>query len=308
MTDTTHGSPVRIGIIGGTGLGELLGEEAGETHLPDTPFGKPSAPIVRTTWNGVEIALLQRHGPGHPLNPSQVPYRANIYALKQLGVTHILASGATGSLREEIRPGHLVIPDQIIDKTCKRPNTFYERCAVHVEFAEPFCPVTRRWLLEAAKRLPPPPEGDTAAIVHDGGTYVCMEGPAFSTRAESEMHRAWGGDLIGMTAMPEAKLAREAEIAYALIAMPTDYDCWRPHDPDKPQQALLEEIMGNLRLATQRNLALMKEALKDLSILEHERSPAHTALKLAIWSDKSRIPEDEMQKLMPLWGKYFVSA
>ena len=301
MTETN----LRIGIIGGSGLGALLGEHEGEVHVVETPFGKPSGPILRTQWEGVEVALLQRHGPGHVLGPSQVPYRANIYALKKLGVTHLLASGATGSLREELRPGDLVIADQLIDKTHRRAGTFFEQSAVHVEMAEPFCPVMRRWLQSAAAKLS---KGKDAPRVHDGGTYVCMEGPAFSTRAESEMHRAWGGDLIGMTAMPEAKLAREAEMAYALIAMPTDYDSWRPHDAGRPQQALLEEITANLRRATANNLALIKEAIRDVSLLTAEPSPAHAALKLAIWSDKDAIPEDELEKLLPIWGKYFVSG
>jgi len=192
--------PLRIGIIGGTGLEEALGD-AGDGQkkqlTPDTPFGPAASPITLTQWQGVDIALLQRHGPGHLLNPSAVPYRANIFALKSVGVTHIIASGATGSLRVQIKPGDLVIVDQVIDKTYTRANTFYEGAAVHVEMGEPFCPVMRKWLLEAATKL-------VDVTVHDGGTYVCMEGPAFSTRAESHMHRAWGGDLIGMTCMPEA--------------------------------------------------------------------------------------------------------
>lgn len=292
---------LRIGIIGGSGLGQALAGEAGDRREIDTPFGAPSGPVITTAWSGVEIAILQRHGPGHVHNPSSVPYRANIYALKSLGCTHILASGATGSLREEVRPGHLVIADQVIDKTHKRAGTFYEKAAVHVEFAEPFCPVMRRWLLAAAPQL----EGVT---VHDRGTYVCMEGPAFSTRAESHMHRAWGGDLIGMTAMPEAKLAREAELPYALIALPTDYDCWRPHSTASggaSQQQLLEEILGNLRTATERSVALIKAALSDVSILRNEPSPAWEALKLAIWSDKSKIPTEEVRRLSVLWGRYF---
>ncbi|QDU32581.1 S-methyl-5'-thioadenosine phosphorylase [Poriferisphaera corsica] len=304
-------SNIKIGIIGGTGLGDKLGLETGQTVNPDTPFGKPSSPIIHTTWEGVDIYLLQRHGIGHIHNPSAVPYRANIFALKQLGVTHILASGATGSLREEYRPGDLVIVDQIIDKTYKRTNTFFERAAVHVEFADPFCSTMRNWLLNATKYLPsnqalenndaPKPQNIT---VHAKGTYVVMEGPAFSTRAESHMHRAWGGDLIGMTAMPEAKLAREAEIAYAMIAMPTDYDCWRPHEVSS-KQALLEEIIGNLNRATTNNIALIKAALRDLTILESEPCPAHAALAMGIWSHKDKIPADEINKLQVLWGKYF---
>ncbi len=295
---------MRIGIIGGSGLGDALGPESGEAQNIDTPFGAPSSPIVLTQWHGADIAILQRHGPGHVLSPSQVPYRANIYALKTLGVTHIVASGATGSLRENIQPGDLVIADQVIDKTCKRANTFYEDAAVHVEFAEPFCPVLRRWLLDAKRGDSSLPASKDVRI-HDRGTYVCMEGPAFSTKAESHMHRAWGGDLIGMTCMPEAKLAREAEIAYALIALPTDYDCWKPHESDAPPQQLLAEIIGNLQKASNAGIELIKAALADVSALESTPSPAHDALKLAIWSDKSKIHPAQVERLSVLWGRYF---
>ncbi len=287
-----------IGIIGGSGLGEALGSEQGDPRVVDTPFGPPSSPIVLTSWHGVEVAILQRHGPGHVFNPSRVPYRANLFALKKLGVTHVIASGATGSLRDEIQPGDLVVPDQIIDKTYHRANTFFEHAAVHIEFAQPFCPVMRQWLLDAASRLP-------QIKVHTSGTYVCMEGPAFSTRAESELHRRWGGDLIGMTACPEAKLAREAQLAYALIAMPTDYDSWRPHNPNKPRQDLLQEIIGNLKTATQRNIELIRAALQDTTHLRDRPSPAHDALKLAIWSDKTAIDPGEVERLHVLWGEYF---
>ncbi len=296
----TSSDGIRIGIIGGSGLGDALGAEAGETVQIDTPFGKPSSPITLADWDGVEVAILQRHGIGHTLNPSAVPYRANIYAMKSLGVTHILASGATGSLREEIAPGDLVLVDQLIDKTYNRANPFDEHAAVHVELSQPFCQVMRNWLCEAAKRL-------DGVRVHEQGTYIVMEGPAFSTQAESNMHRseAFGGDLIGMTAMPEARLAREAEIAYAMIAMPTDYDCWKPHDPSASSQALLEEIIGNLQKATKANVALMKEALRDTSALANTPSPAHTALALGIWSDKSKLDQAEVKRLEVLWGKYF---
>ena len=200
-----------IGIIGGTGLGDTLGTVGkGQTHNIDTPFGRPSAPILTTEIGGIEVALLSRHGEGHVLNPSTVPYRANIFAMKKLGVTRIIASGAVGSLREEIAPRDLVLPDQAIDRTFRRPGTFFEGLAVHVEMAAPFCPALRVALTSAATTLP--------VKVHLRGTYVCMEGPQFSTRAESEMHRQWGGDIIGMTVMPEAKLAREAEICYASLA------------------------------------------------------------------------------------------
>ncbi len=287
-----------IGLIGGSGLGEALATEKGETIFVDTPFGPPSSPILRTRRHGVDLAILQRHGPGHILNPTQVSYRANIFALKKLGVTHIIASGASGSLREEIRPGDLVLADQLIDKTFRRPNTFFEHAAVHVEFADPFCPVTRRWLLDAASKL-------RSINVHPAGTYICMEGPAFSTRAESKLHRLWGGDLIGMTACPEAKLAREAEIAYALIALPTDYDCWRPHQAETPPHELLRQIRANLSNATSRCIELIQTALADTSILADNPSPAHDALRLAIWSEKTKIPRMEIERLKPLWGRYF---
>jgi len=297
---STENSDVVIGVIGGSGLGDALGGEEGTAQTLDTPFGRPSGPVTRTEWNGTPVFLLQRHGSGHVLNPTAVPYRANIHAMKQMGVTHLLASGATGSLREHLRPGELVVVDQVIDKTYRRANTLYEHAAVHVEFAEPFCPVMRAWLLAAAART----EG--AVKVHDGGTYVCMEGPAFSTRAECAMHRQWGGDLIGMTAMPEAKLAREAEMAYAMVAMPTDYDCWRPREGADGCEAegldLLQEIIGNLQKATAANLALMKAALADLSVLTATPSPAHEALALGIWSDRSKIPAGEIERLRALWG------
>jgi 5'-methylthioadenosine phosphorylase len=287
-----------IGLIGGTGLGQALGATEGRRHEVATPYGRPSDAIVETEWNGVRVLVLSRHGSGHVLNPTQVPYRANIFALKQLGCTHVIASGAVGSLRDELRPRHLVIADQVIDKTHRRPGTFYEKAAVHVEFAEPFDPVLRQILVEAAK--------DDATNVHGKGCYVCMEGPAFSTRAESLMHRLWGGDLIGMTAMPEAKLAREAEIGYALVALVTDYDCWKHKPGEKADPfVLLNEIMANLQSASESAVRLMRRAveLAGSRRAELEQSPARQALKLGIWSDKAAIPTDEVERLRPLWGR-----
>lgn len=289
-----------LGIIGGSGLGERLAGEFGAEMKPvhaETPFGLPSGPILVGELLGTRAAFLARHGEGHLLNPSAVPYRANVFALKALGVTHLIASGATGSLRENIHPGEIVLVDQFIDRTVGRPRTFYEKAAVHVEFAEPVCPVMRRWLADAARL-----EG---LSFHDGGTYVCMEGPVFSTRAESEMHRAWGGDLIGMTALPEARLAREAEIAYALIGLPTDYDCWRPAAHASPRESLLSEIIGNLNRASEASVRLIRAALRDVSPLRDHPSPAHEALSLAIWSDRGRIDDAEIQRLRPLWGRLF---
>ena len=272
----------KVGIIGGSGLGEALAETDGQAVAVETPFGEPSDRIVLTEWEGTQIAILNRHGPGHVLNPSRVNYRANIYAMKALGCTHVIASGAVGSLREEIRPKDLAVPDQVIDKTFRRAGTFFdEHFAAHVEMALPFCPVLREHLLGCA---------DTVETnVHDGATYVCMEGPAFSTRAESEMHRAWGGDLIGMTAMPEAKLAREAELAYALVCLPSDYDCWRPTHDDLDRHELLKEIIGNLTEATQNALALIKNALSRFDEIAEIPSIAHGALELAIWTSREHL-------------------
>ena len=284
-----------IGIIGGSGLGEALGALGkGEAHHLDTPFGKPSAPIVTTEVDGIPVALLARHGEGHLLNPSRVPYRANIFALKKLGVTHILASGAVGSLREEIRPRDLVVPDQVVDRTFRRAGTFYEDVAVHVEFASPFCPRLRTALLAAGP-------------ARDGGTYLCMEGPQFSTRAESELNRASGADLIGMTALPEAKLAREAEICYALVALVTDYDCWRPRREAVDQLRLLEEIIGNLRDATGAALDLVRAALPAAWGSREPPCSCRSALALAIWSDKARIAPETRERLAPLIGRYLTS-
>jgi len=303
MTDSSD--PIRIGIIGGTGLGDVLlkGMDPQETtsREVETPFGAPSGPIVAGRYADAPIALLKRHGEGHIINPAAVPSRANIYALKALGCTHIVASGAAGSLREDIAPGDLVICDQLIDRTEGRARTFYERAAVHVEFADPFCPVMRQWLLAAAEQI-------DGTRVHRAGTYLCMEGPSFSTRAEALMHRQWGADVVGMTALPEARLAREAEIAFALIALPTDYDCWRPRPrkgADEPAgESLLEEIIGNLNRATQASIDLIKTALEDISLLRARPSPAHDALKLAIWSDRNAIDPAEIERLRVLWGSH----
>ena len=289
---------VMIGIIGGTGLGEAFSVQTqGEQRLVQTPFGSPSGPITMSEWAGVRIALLARHGEGHLLSPSAVPYRANIYALKSLGVTHIIASGAVGSLKEVIQPGHLVVPDQVIDKTFRRESSFFaDHLAVHVELSHPFCPHLRKLLLECAEEV--------ETSVHNGGTYVCMEGPQFSTQAESRMHQKWGGDLIGMTCMPEAKLAREAQICYALVALPSDYDCWREHDPSLSKQELLNEILAHLKQVTDHGTKLIQAAISRAGQLADIDCPDRKALELAIWSDKKRIPKKIRQELHLLLGEY----
>lgn len=312
VSSTTPGAFLpRIGIIGGSGLGNALlaGVDAqAQTVEVETPFGKPSAPIVLAAWpgagGGVPIAFLARHGIGHTIPPGSIPFRANIWALKSVSCRWIIASGAVGSLREEIAPRDLVLVDQVIDKTTRRAGSFFDEAgggAVHVELSEPICPVLRKLIFEAAEAADVKKGGGK---LHPQGTYVCMEGPGFSTRAESLMHRQWGGDLIGMTAMPEAKLAREAEISYALIALATDYDCWKPHGEGQTKQALLTEIIGHMHAATENALALVKAAVPHVWAHRADDFPAHRALELAIWTDKTKIPEKTRKRLDLLWGRY----
>ena len=290
----------KVGIIGGSGLGDALCVDVtgAVRHEVETPFGSPSDVIIETQWGSTSVFLLNRHGVGHLIGPTDVNYRANLYALKALGCTHIIASGAVGSLREEIRPKDLVIPDQIIDKTFRRVPTFFDNeMAVHVELAVPFCPVLSKHLMNCATAVQP-------TRVHDGGTYVCMEGPGFSTRAESEMHRSWGASLIGMTAAPEFKLAREAELAYALVCLPSDYDCCRPTPADLSKHELLKEIIGNLTQATANAIALIKEAIRRFEEVAAIPSPAHSALEMAIWSRRDLIPPASREHLGVLVEKY----
>lgn len=288
-----------IGIIGGTGIGErLAGTGGGERVNVETPFGRPSGAILKTRIHGVACLILSRHGDGHLLNPSVVPYRANIFALKAMGATSVVVTGATGSLREEIAPGDLVICDQVIDRTVDRARTFFDQDVVaHVEMAEPFCGRLRQALIGAGQMV--------EATVHARGTYVCMEGPQFSTRAESMMHQAWGGDLIGMTAMPEAKLAREAELCYALVALPTDYDCWRPHTDGQDKSALLSEIMANMNRASEAALSLLRAFLSRRAAESSEAAcGCPRALELAIWSDRKKVPRAAVERMRPLIGRY----
>jgi 5'-methylthioadenosine phosphorylase len=300
-----------LGLIGGTGLGEaLFGEDFGKSpkeHHVGTPFGRPSGPIRVVSWSGVDVAILARHGDGHVLPPSMVPYRANVFALKKLGVTHLITSGAAGSLREEYRPRDLVVVDQIIDKTYRRVPTFFdEGMAVHAEYAQPYCPILRERLLAVAAESAALKAND--ANVHGKGTYVCMEGPAFSTVAEANMHRAWGGDLIGMTAMPEGRLAREAEMCCALIAFPTDYDCWRPHAPGASKQALLAEILENVKAATANAIALLRATIEDFGKKPLGTCECQSALALGIWTRRDRIAPAAIEKYGPLVTKYLGGA
>ena len=231
-----------IGVIGGTGLSELPGLTDVQEVEVNTPFGAPSAPVVVGSYHGVEIAFLSRHGKGHRLTPTELPVRANVYALKLLGVERVISVSAVGSLREEMAPRDMVVPDQLIDRTRQRVSSFFgDGIVAHVDFAEPFCAGMRRLLVEACR--------EAGATVHDGGACVVMEGPAFSTKAESNMYRSWGASIIGMTALPEAKLAREAELCYGTLACVTDYDVWHPEHDNVTVDVVLRNLHHNVATA-----------------------------------------------------------
>ena len=285
-----------IGIIGGTGFGDVLQQKLSdvEFHQMDTPFGNPSTEVMVGSLGQRRIAFLNRHGKGHALMPSEVPYAANILALKKLGVRTLLASGAVGSLREKIAPGDLVIVDQFIDKTLRRRGTFFDgHAAVHCEMAHPTCERIGKLFVDASQGID--------ATTHAAGTYVCMEGPQFSTRAESQMHRSWGGDLIGMTALPEAKLAREAQMCYSLIALATDYDCWKEPEGGRDKQALLKEIIGNLKMATSNCLQLFEALLSGKADLLSAGCPCRSSLELAVWTDQDMMDRQRKAELEVLF-------
>ena len=285
-----------VGIIGGTGLGDALAEHIvdAEFHDVDTPFGRPSTAIMVGRIGQRRVAFLNRHGKGHKFSPGEVPFAANIFALKKLGVHTVIGSGAVGSLREEIAPGNLVIVDQFIDKTFKRLNSFFGGFgAVHCEMAQPVCGRVREILIETSKGID--------IKTHPKGTYVCMEGPQFSTRAESLMHQSWGADLIGMTGMPEAKLAREAQICYVLVGLASDYDCWRPHEGGKSRKTLLEEIIANMKATTDNCLKLIEAVSKSDSELVSEDCYCRHSLELAVWTDQSQIAMADKEKMKVLF-------
>ena len=281
----------KIGVIGGTGLYKIEGLTNIQEVNIDTPFGKPSDTITIGRLDGVGVAFLPRHGRGHHISPTEVPYRANIYALKSLGVEHIISVNTVGSFKQEIKPGDLVIPDQLIDRTKSRVNTFFgEGIVVHIPFADPFCPVLSQILFQAAKEI--------GASVHPRGTYLAMEGPAFSTRAESRLYRSWGADIIGMTALPEAKLAREAEICYASVAGVTDYDSWQ----EKDEPFTVDTILNILHQNTDTIKKIIKLALAQIP--RERNCGCATALKDAIVTSHKLIPPEQRKKLDRLIGKY----
>ncbi len=284
---------VKIGIIGGSGVYDIEGVKLIKNMKVSTPFGMPSDDIKIGDLNGIKIAFLPRHGVGHRFTPSEVNYRANIFAMKKIGVEKIISVSACGSLKEEIKPRDFVIPDQLFDRTKCRPSTFFgEGIVVHVGFAEPFCPSIRKILVDASRELKLP--------VHDGGTYVCMEGPQFSTKAESKVYRSLGFSIIGMTNIPESKLAREAEMCYATIALATDYDVWKENE-----EVSVEKVMGNLKYLTSNVKLLIKAAVMKLAAGDGCcGSGCRDALKYAIQTSPEAINKKTLKKLDVLLGKY----
>lgn len=285
----------KIGIIGGSGLYKMEALKDVEEVQVSTPFGSPSDALIVGTLAGNSVAFLARHGRNHTLLPSEVPYRANIYAMKQLGVEYIISASAVGSLKAEAKPLDMVVPDQFIDRTKNRVSTFFgEGIVAHIAFADPVCSQLAKVLIDAVASL-----NLTDVTLHRGGTYVCMEGPAFSTKSESHLYRSWDATVIGMTNLPEAKLAREAEIAYATLALVTDYDCWHPdHD-----SVTVEMVIANLQRNATNAQKVIQETVKRLSE-NPPHSEAHSALKYAILTQLDKVPQETKQKLELLLKKY----
>ena len=287
----------RVGVIGGSGLYSINSLESIREVQIETPFGSPSDALRIGTLNGVEVVFLARHGRQHHLLPSEVPYRANVWALRSLGVRWLISVSAVGSLREHLRPRDMVVPHQFIDRTRQRPQSFFGNgCVAHVSLADPFCPTLSEWLAAAAAGEMP-----VGHHLHRGGTYLCMEGPAFSTRAESELYRSWGCDVIGMTNHTEARLAREAEIAYASLSMVTDFDCWH----DDHDAVTVEMVVGNLK-ANATATGPILERLMDSFREERPGSPAHNALEHALMTSPDAVPAETRKRLdlftSPYWG------
>ena len=282
-----------LGVIGGSGIYDLPGLQDRQEVVVDTPFGLPSDALITGTLSGVRMAFLPRHGRGHRLAPHELPFRANLYAMKQLGMDCVVGISAVGSMKEELRPGHLVLVDQFLDRTRGRTleSTFFgDGCVAHAHFADPVWEPLRKLALAAARKA--------GATAHDGGTYVCMEGPLFSTRAESKLYRSWGVDVIGMTNLQEAKLAREAEIAYATVALVTDYDCWHETEADVDVSAVIAVIRKNVDLA--------RRVVAELAQLVASSPPISAAgcMQHAIMTAKEAIPPDARRRLDLLIGKY----
>ena len=279
-----------IAIIGGSGLSEIEGMHVIEELDIDTPFGKPSDCITIAEYSVRRVAFLPRHGHGHRIPPTYVPYAANIWALKSIGVFWVITFSAVGSLNEAIAPEHFCIPDQIIDRTRHRKDSFFDEIVAHVSFAYPFNGQLRKVLLDACRA-----EGVTT---HDGGTYVCMEGPAFSTKAESELYRSWHADLVGMTALPEAKLALEAEMAYASVCQATDYDCWLD------QAVTVDEVVSHMRNNVANVHRVIQRVIPMVPLGTERENPASSALACALTTDVRQIDVRYREKYELLLGKY----
>ncbi|RUS95260.1 S-methyl-5'-thioadenosine phosphorylase [Dulcicalothrix desertica PCC 7102] len=285
----------KIGIIGGSGLYKMDALKEVEEVQIDTPFGLPSDALILGKLDGTQVTFLARHGRNHTLLPTELPFRANIYAMKKLGVDYIISASAVGSLKEEVKPLDMVVPDQFIDRTRNRVSTFFgEGIVAHITFGDPVCQHLAKIVSDSitASNL-------ADVTLHSGGTYVCMEGPAFSTKAESNLYRSWGATVIGMTNLQEAKLAREAEIAYATMALVTDYDCWHPdHD-----SVTVEMVVANLQRNAVNAQKVITEAVRRLSE-EAPISEAHSALKYAILTSLDKVPDATKQKLEVILKKY----
>jgi len=282
---------MKVGIIGGSGLYNLKELEKVENVKLDTPFGKPSSDFLTGEVHDIPVIFIPRHGLGHVLLPTEIPFRANIWGLKKLGVTHLISVGAVGSLKEEIIPGHMVFPDQFIDLTRHRTSTFFGNGVVaHVQFGDPVCPKLCEKLVQAAQTV--------GANIHLGGTYICMEGPAFSSRAESLLYRSWGADVIGMTNAQEAKLAREAEMAFASIALATDYDCWHVSESEVNVEDIIKVMHENVETARR----IIAETLRNLP--PDFPNSQQDALKFALITEKLKIPQKTRSDLDLLLSKY----
>jgi 5'-methylthioadenosine phosphorylase len=286
----------KIGIIGGSGLYKMNALQDVQEIKLSTPFGDPSDVLIVGTLEDATVAFLARHGRNHHLLPTEIPFKANIHALKQLGVEYIISASAVGSLQEAVKPLDMVVPDQFIDRTKNRAATFFgEGLVAHIAFGDPICPNLAEVVGDAVESL-----NLSEVSLHRGGTYICMEGPAFSTKAESNLYRSWGATIIGMTNLTEAKLAREAEIAYATLALVTDYDCWHPdHD-----SVTVEMIIDNLHKNAVNAQMVIQETVKRLNT-NPPKSPAHSALKYAILTPSDKIPATTKAKLELLTRKYF---
>ncbi len=283
---------IQVGIIGGSGLYEMQGLSVLEERTVETPFGAPSDPYVLGEVDGVRVAFLSRHGRGHRFTPSEVNYRANIYGFKLLGAHTILSASAVGSMKEDYHPTDIVFPHQFIDRTRHRADTFFGNGIVgHVPFADPICASVSFLMAEAGR--------SAGARVHLGGTYVCMEGPQFSTRAESNLYRSWGADVIGMTNLTEAKLAREAEICYATMALVTDYDCWHPEHDDVSIDQILEYLRQNSAMAQ----TILRNSIAGAATRTRDCACAN-ALQFALLTDRAAIPEQAKANLSAILSRY----